>query len=412
MIKLFLFKFGNDYIQNWIDAYIYSLYYCFKHTSQITLYVINIDFENNEVVIRNLSDGSTVISAYARDREFVVDFLAVALSLRSRIVDSNKNVFVLNNSPCSKLILELRQCFTLTRIIYIIHNQGWCDVFWGREFIFREFIRCNSRVENEVERSIINYFIEECRIYKLSDSVVCLSKSTLNLLSDLYGMSRNKIKLIPHGCCDQRFSKINLCKDEARIRLGISPNTKLGIFVGRLTRLKGIEILLRALVEMQDVMHKLDMKVVLIGPINLDDDLKAICRTLSDRLILTGRLSQENVMQWYNAADVGIIPSYTEQCSFVALEMMWYGLTVVASNCNGLKDMFTRENAFIADIDEPSRYIRNLKNAIHDAFTASESIRQNKLSTIKSQLFLRYSVETMRKSYLSLFSSIVRAVRE
>lgn len=272
--------------------------------------------------------------------------------------------------------------------------------------MFRKFITQCDHADNEVDQSILDDFFEEQQIYKLSDSVVCLSNSTLNLLKDIYGVPENKIKLIPNSYSNYGVSIKFRTREEVRKDLGISPKTKLGIFVGRMTQLKGIKILLNALVELKDNMRELDIKVVLIGSLVYNPELKSNYTSLSDCLIFTDRLNFEEVINWYIAADIGIIPSYTEQCSFVALEMMYYNLLIVSSNCNGLRDMFSNNNAFIAEIGDSNSYIESLKQALYKAFTCSEHLRQPKISINKSLILSKYSVVSMRELYLSQFKTV------
>jgi len=54
-----------------------------------------------------------------------------------------------------------------------------------------------------------------------------------------------------------------------------------------------------------------------------------------------------------------VIPSLEENCSYVALEMLFCGLPVVASKLGGLKEIFIhKENAFLADMvpDQTNMY--------------------------------------------------------
>lgn len=54
-----------------------------------------------------------------------------------------------------------------------------------------------------------------------------------------------------------------------------------------------------------------------------------------------GKLDKITLSNIYNIADIGVMPSRHEQCSFVAIEMMMHGLSVISSNTSGLNEMFS-----------------------------------------------------------------------
>ena len=69
------------------------------------------------------------------------------------------------------------------------------------------------------------------------------------------------------------------------------------------------------------------------------------------KITLTGRIPKETVKQLCQIADIGAIPSVFEQCSYVALEMMQYGLPVVVTAAPGLKELYEDgKNALIVPL--------------------------------------------------------------
>jgi glycosyltransferase involved in cell wall biosynthesis len=69
------------------------------------------------------------------------------------------------------------------------------------------------------------------------------------------------------------------------------------------------------------------------------------------KIRLTGKINKQKVIQFYHIADIGIIPSVFEQCSYVALEMMQYGLPVAVANAPGLNELYINyKNALIAPL--------------------------------------------------------------
>lgn len=122
-------------------------------------------------------------------------------------------------------------------------------------------------------------------------------------------------------------------------------------------------------------------------------------------------MSKEELSLWYSAADIGVIPSYTEQCSYAALEMIRIGLPLVASDGFGLRDMFIDNvNAFVAHIGnilEVSNYAKRLSEAIECALVASDATIAGFAECNQKMLRNRYSVSSMAQSYINVFKEIV-----
>ena len=77
----------------------------------------------------------------------------------------------------------------------------------------------------------------------------------------------------------------------------------------------------------------------MVGPYT--DDEKEFVETLasklglSDRLIITGYLSDEEIIKIFNIADVFILPSTKEGFGYVFVEALYFGVPVIAGNEDG-----------------------------------------------------------------------------
>ena len=61
------------------------------------------------------------------------------------------------------------------------------------------------------------------------------------------------------------------------------------------------------------------------------------------KIVYTGELKKEQVFDFYQLADIGVIPSFHEQCSFTAIEMRMHKLPLIVSSVDGLDELFTHE---------------------------------------------------------------------
>lgn len=157
----------------------------------------------------------------------------------------------------------------------------------------------------------------------------------------LAGEVLSPISVIPTGVPLEKFAGGN--PNWLREQFSISPDKKILLFVGRLTKEKNIEFLIRAF---QDIHQKMPSTVLVIiarGP--LEQSLKELCEELGVRedVIFTGALPFETLVHAYNSADLFVFSSMTETQGLVLLEAMACGLPVVAVKASGVQDMVAHD---------------------------------------------------------------------
>jgi D-inositol-3-phosphate glycosyltransferase len=122
-------------------------------------------------------------------------------------------------------------------------------------------------------------------------------------------------------------------RETARCYLGLKEE-RIILFVGRITPLKGIDNMLKAMAHLEE---KQRIKLVVIGG---DDHsqaeiqrLKNLSRTLriDEEVIFLGSVKQETLPFFYSAADLCVVPSYYESFGLVVLESLACGTPVVAT---------------------------------------------------------------------------------
>ncbi|MFK2127309.1 glycosyltransferase [Bacteroides fragilis] len=147
----------------------------------------------------------------------------------------------------------------------------------------------------------------------------------------------------------------------------IKKKEKIILFVGRLTALKGAYILLDSFKKISP--YHTNYRLFIIG----DGDFNLLLNQAEpywDRITFTGKIDKEKLNQLYKIADIGIIPSYCEQCSYVCLEMMMNAIPCIVSDGIGLNSIFKNNiNSIVAkivDYQNPDSYILNLEKSILD----------------------------------------------
>ena len=143
--------------------------------------------------------------------------------------------------------------------------------------------------------------------YRHADKVVANSVFTRNELLKL-AVDEERIVLINPGVDTERFRPGLPCEN-LKESIGLGPNQKLILSVGRLSRRKGFDQVVRSLQYL--VEKELDVQYVIIGIGEDEQYLRnlALENGVTDRVHLLGHVLAENLPRWYNACDLFVMPN-------------------------------------------------------------------------------------------------------
>jgi D-inositol-3-phosphate glycosyltransferase len=179
-----------------------------------------------------------------------------------------------------------------------------------------------------------------------ADRLVAPTAAEAAQLIDLYGADPTAVVTVPPGVDLEMFDPA--ARPSSRSRLGIAPNAVLLLFVGRLQPLKAPDVLIRAtaqvLQEHPELAERLEVAVVgapsgdaRAAQLYLDAlHQLTVALGLSARVRFLGVVPRDELADWYRAADVTVVPSYSESFGMVALESQACGTPVIASDVGGL----------------------------------------------------------------------------
>lgn len=175
-------------------------------------------------------------------------------------------------------------------------------------------------------------------VYRHADAIIANSEYTVAEMARL-GVDRGHITLINPGVDVERFRPGLPC-DDLKPGIGLGPEQKLILSVGRLVRRKGFDQVIRALPEL--VKQGVDAHYALIGIGEDWDYLLGLARELgvSERLHLLGHVSPEDLPRWYNACDVFVMANReingdTEGFGMVFLEAAACAKPAIAGTAGG-----------------------------------------------------------------------------
>jgi phosphatidylinositol alpha-1,6-mannosyltransferase len=174
--------------------------------------------------------------------------------------------------------------------------------------------------------------------YRRADAVIANSEFTRDELLKL-GVNPARIVLIHPGVDVERF-RPGLEAASLRTDLGLGPGDSLVLSVGRLSRRKGFDQVIRALSRLAGVGCNVHYAIIGIGEDREYLSTLAGSEGVADRVHLLGHVASEHLPRWYNACNVFTMPNReingdTEGFGMVFLEAAACGKPAIAGTAGG-----------------------------------------------------------------------------
>lgn len=396
----------NEYLsstKNGIGTYLNELLYCLQVIeAKVCLLTFNSDYK--EFTIKSSDKLTEMNFPYFPNSDFGQYPGVIKRFLQLHITDSIDNVFCFNYSLSDKLMQMVRYTFPLSKQVYVIHDFSWTGLLLGNTRKLKQIMSERKDAETDKQMTfIIDTWQREQQMMDIADKVVCLSKGTYRVVKDICLIDKQKIALIPNALRDRKGNKVisQETKEHWKKQLFIEKDKKILLFVGRTSKEKGFNALLDAI--KIAIKSFPNLRLVVAG----NPSSSCFSQDIASLITYTGHVNKQSLTKWYQISDIGIIPSYSEQCSYVGIEMMMYGLSIVASNGYGVHDMFHEgKNAIIAPIGKsPKIYSNRLAKAIIRLLGSQELSDQLKKGA-RQAYEQEYHIKYMRQKYKELFTTL------
>jgi teichuronic acid biosynthesis glycosyltransferase TuaC len=177
-----------------------------------------------------------------------------------------------------------------------------------------------------------------------ADAIICVCEALKRELVQLGG-DADKITVLRNGVDLKLFEPIDRVAWRARLQLE-HPTL---VSVGHLIERKGHDIAIRALVELNDV------RLMIVGDGEEETSLRRLAASLkvADRVSFVGPVAQQDLKNYYGAADALVLASSREGWPNVLLEAMACGTPVIATPTWGTPEV-VRSSAAGVLMDERS----------------------------------------------------------
>lgn len=201
------------------------------------------------------------------------------------------------------------------------------------------------------------YFYAKFMIWvalKKADKVITVSQNTKNDILKMFKVNPDKIEVIYNGVGEEFVKKDKESIEYLYDKFNIPKNKKIIMYVGNLKPHKNLERLLEAY---SKINNKEETCLLLVGKAfekyNALED-KEIQLGINDYVIHTGIVTQDELVDLYNLADLFVFPSLYEGFGLPVLEALACGTPVVCSNTSSMPEVGEDDVGYFNpyDIDE------------------------------------------------------------
>jgi len=159
---------------------------------------------------------------------------------------------------------------------------------------------------------------------KKADKIIAVSHFTKRVIVEKYGIDPNKITVVHN----------------AVYPISESNKKDIVLFLGRLTIQKGAEFFLKAAQKVKDFEPEVNFVIAGTGDMLPQLITQSIDLGISDKVIFTGRLTENEVKHIYGISSVYVMPSVSEPFGITALEAISAGTPTIASKTAGFSEAF------------------------------------------------------------------------
>ena len=403
MKHIYLFNEGSRAAMYGIGTYIRQMIAILSDLPEVRLNVVLLNSDKQEFEIEEketyrifhfmrVSLPSEKLDVYLRNAWYVLS------AYMEEIREEDSLFFHFNYTQELPLLRLAKKDYPKCKTLFTIHYQTWCFDLDGNTTLFKRLMqrRANGEVEEHYKKVIENTE-KELAVYSEVDSVISLSRYTCDLLIHTYGVDAGKIVCVYNGLQDEGMLMDETSRIQLKKEMLFDESDKLILFVGRLDDIKGIVPLMGAFRFVLDIIPH--ARLLMVGEGNYSVCLEK-AKNIWNRITFTGRLTKEELYRFYRIADVGVMPSKHEQCSYVAIEMMMFGIPLVSSTSTGLGEMGSGMYKLVAEEREDKVYLpaETLAQLIVEALRNPESGK-----SFRSMYEQAYTLERMKEKMLSIY---------
>ncbi|MDR0398255.1 MAG: glycosyltransferase [Endomicrobium sp.] len=274
------------------------------------------------------------------------------------------------------------------------------DIVHGQMFhanIFIRILRLFAKIPKLISTEHNSYIGGELRmfLYRTTDFLSDLNTNVSQGATDYFvkkkAFSAKKSRTVYNGIDLEKFKFDPQARQEIRQQYKIDDSDFVFLNVGRLVPAKDHKTLIEAFAMVTSTKTS---KLMLVGYGELCSDLENLAKrkNLSDKVIFAGK--QDNIADYYSAADCFILSSAWEGFVLVVLEAMACKLPVVASDAGGVREVLN-DNSFIIPVKDSQRLKNKMLYVMELNKKQRDQVGEKNIKTVQ-----RYDINIISNNWL------------
>jgi glycosyltransferase involved in cell wall biosynthesis len=293
-----------------------------------------------------------------------------------------KNLFYVNDN------LKQLEKFCIENEINIIHTHHR----------YPEFLSNIIKRENQIKTiTTVHSIVKGFKFLSFkSDKIIAVSKAVEKNLIEKFNIDKGKIIQIYNPIAFDDYIEDKTDKEKKTI-IGVPDDSKIFLFVGRWTKLKGVDILINAF---SQIFEKYD-NVYLILITDVPDVVKNKILKISSKFIFIR--PQRDISYYYKICDAVVLPSRVESFPYTMLEAGLHRKLFIGTNLGGISEFIENEkNGLLFENGRVDQFVNLVSSVIQSS---------NELQKLRQNLFEKISYLSRPEKYCSQLIEIYRSLQ-
>jgi starch synthase len=256
--------------------------------------------------------------------------------------------------------------------------------------------------------------------YENADGVIATSRSMKTAVHDLYQVPPEKVRVIPNGI---DLNQYRPTQNPSRVAsYGINPDRPFLLFVGRITRQKGLIHLLHAIKYLSS-----EIQVVLCAGApdtkEIEEEMAGSVEqvrkeTAHEVIWIHEWVPRDHLIPLYSHASVFVCPSIYEPFGIINLEAMACGTPVVASAVGGIPEVVLHGRTGLlvpfeplsgdnVEPKDPDRFSRDLAEAVNGLLRSPGTLQEMGRQA-RERVETVFSWESVARQTLGFYTDLIK----
>ncbi len=234
------------------------------------------------------------------------------------------------------------------------------------------------------------YMFAERVLEHFTDAYLFESAFVAGRFADYVGTTKAISRIVPNGISVDEFTPVTASPDAADL-----------LFVGELRQLKGVDLLIEAIVELNSAYGKM-LRAIFIG--NGPDREKFVARVkalgLEKQVTFMGAMRAREA---FKHGRILVLPSRSESLPYIILEAAGAQLPIVATDVGDIGNILSLRRDRLV----PPNDLAALVAALHDILSKTPEERQQEAADIAAFVAERYTISNMVDSVLAVYRDAI-----